>query len=1411
MIRKNIKYLLLLIPLAFTIGFSSWIIMYSFEFGPVYKKNYVSELFLLDYDHVYDNQYYLPQPITPIDQSCLSYKYKIKNSSSDFINVDIENNIGPKDAGSYEVIITVSGYDHDTDPDTPEINGDCKVRLEITPKQIKILNKEFSIKHNIADETNVKCDPWWQSVQSYIKSKIKIVDKNNVEIPNTEIASADIKFTGMHNGVFYYGDVGQIGNSLINKTSNDMIGSTYISNISLIDDIANNYEFIDGNVITIKYKTVSLGGDLYTIEDAIAQGSGNMTLLGGKLDGMVNSYVKTCFSLVLDTKEYTISSNRNLLIPYNSSGTELTRNRKDSTNVVYSVLYIPKNIVLNISSAKVTVASYITQGGLVRDRGVIFNKGDINLINSTFNSYGFTKGDGMLNVDKDSTVVDVFRLYDWPGADEALTLKDSNAFPVNQWSVHNVSCSITFHKDSVFKAISFLVVLSIVGLDIDDVFIIGKSNTEQCLFRPSSLSTQDDYIVKQTTINNDSISTHNQVYGQKDSIYINGFYEDKSVKVSATGYSFVTSTSIAIPLSYFDIYVSSGQLDLSNSSYIAQNETANITVSPNAILNITGDAYVALLGTSKLTLKGVLKGNGYFGGLIQTDVENASIEVSHLNVDSIIVKTGTTTVATKTQVSKALVIENDIPSDTEKELTSGTVYISTVSNNKGYFEGYPSNLVTTYSITYILNGDFNNGLSETETVTTTQSFISINESYIINLDSLSNSFSSSFFNEKHLFYEINNWYLDSSFKDESLFSEVTLTKANSTLTLYAKWVEKPITFFYIVEYMNSTTKEKQNINALVNIDNPMSSIYISTFNSVNSIKITSTVNYDNKHFDGWYIGNAVNETYKIGNTLTKEQFLYYIENSGYDVIYLYCLFTDYKKYNIVFQNVETGVTLPNYTTLYGNENLSLPIVTSYNDNPSIMNYYAYWSFVSFIDPLDNPIDDETYIINNIRVDTLISNIELFNAKQTDDNKKVNISDTIYVYGKLKKKEYTVNYYKLDTAASGIYNTYYYAKNSNCYAISRDNNFYIANNNDDTRTYYIFNNWIINVDGQNKNINPGDKIELSDSYTISVYSNCSIEYIQYKITIGTLSNSTLTLDDKSVKKDEFFWVKSGDSIKLTVTANSNYKSPKIVIGNNEYDNTVTITVESPFTIETNATYNGCIAIGTLITLANGTQKKVEDLSYNDNLLVFNHYTGDLESVPISLMLTDVTELTLYNVVYLYFSNGEVLKIIGDHSFFSVTYNKYININEFVASDYIHTNFLSLDDNKLEVVELVDVQIIYEYTIPYSIVTYKHLTCFTNSILTGYPYSDYLLNVFNFNQINFQYDLEKIDQDIEKYGIISYDEFNSILSSYGLSDIISYYEFDLFNLQYINITIGKGLITWDDAFIIFEVFKDAILIT
>lgn len=212
-------------------------------------------------------------------------------------------------------------------------------------------------------------------------------------------------------------------------------------------------------------------------------------------------------------------------------------------------------------------------------------------------------------------------------------------------------------------------------------------------------------------------------------------------------------------------------------------------------------------------------------------------------------------------------------------------------------------------------------------------------------------------------------------------------------------------------------------------------------------------------------------------------------------------------------------------------------------------------------------------------------------------------------------------------------------------------------------------------------------------------------------------------------------------------------------------------------------NACIASGTFITLADGSQKLVELLTGDEMLLVWNMYTGTFDSAPI--LCIDSDPLSVYEVIQLSFSDGTTVDVISEHGFFDVDLNKYVYLDEH-AADYIGHCFLKQGANGMAQVTLEDVEVVQESTTAYSPVTYGHLCYFVNGMLSMPGGIDGLFNIFEVDPETMTYDAEAMAADIEKYGLYTYEELNALVP---VPEVM----FDAVNGQYLKVAVGKGIIT------------------
>lgn len=135
---------------------------------------------------------------------------------------------------------------------------------------------------------------------------------------------------------------------------------------------------------------------------------------------------------------------------------------------------------------------------------------------------------------------------------------------------------------------------------------------------------------------------------------------------------------------------------------------------------------------------------------------------------------------------------------------------------------------------------------------------------------------------------------------------------------------------------------------------------------------------------------------------------------------------------------------------------------------------------------------------------------------------------------------------------------------------------------------------------------------------------------------------------------------------------------------------------------------CFVEGTQITLADGNTKSVEDISYDDELLVWDFYNGKYATAKPFWIMRPAVARYYYKITL---SNGDTVKLVGSggncHRVFSVTQNKFIYATQCVGDDIYTEKGIF----KLVTCERVDEVVNY-----YNLKTEKYHNCFANGILT-----------------------------------------------------------------------------------------------
>ena len=275
---------------------------------------------------------------------------------------------------------------------------------------------------------------------------------------------------------------------------------------------------------------------------------------------------------------------------------------------------------------------------------------------------------------------------------------------------------------------------------------------------------------------------------------------------------------------------------------------------------------------------------------------------------------------------------------------------------------------------------------------------------------------------------------------------------------------------------------------------------------------------------------------------------------------------------------------------------------------------------------------------------------------------------------------------------------------------------------------------------------------------------------------------------------YSWNFDTATMRLTVKVTSKDKKGTIYI-------TVTDNVyESKVTVSKSWSSKSCVADGTLITLADGTQKAVEDLTGDEMLLVWNFMTGSFDVAPI--LCIDHDDATSYEVISLHFSDGTRVKVISEHGFFDTTLGKYVYLDRDAAA-YIGHSFIKHETvngvMKSTEVVLTKVTLAEEYTSAWSPVTYGHLCLFVDGMLSMPGGLEGLFNIFEVDVSAMRYDEQAMQRDIETYGLFTYEELASLIP-------IPEELFDAVPCAYLKVALGKGLTTIEELAEMFMLYAE-----
>ena len=169
------------------------------------------------------------------------------------------------------------------------------------------------------------------------------------------------------------------------------------------------------------------------------------------------------------------------------------------------------------------------------------------------------------------------------------------------------------------------------------------------------------------------------------------------------------------------------------------------------------------------------------------------------------------------------------------------------------------------------------------------------------------------------------------------------------------------------------------------------------------------------------------------------------------------------------------------------------------------------------------------------------------------------------------------------------------------------------------------------------------------------------------------------------------------------------------------------VTGDINIVASAEDNQCLVEGTPILLADGTTKNIEDINYDDLLMVYDHENGGF-TYEYPVWIEKSKKASYYQKTT--FSDGSTLNTFGTHGVFSADLNKYVNVLN-VKEFHVGSNIIKFNSNRtMEIVTVTNIDYIKEDITYYYVASTRYYNVIANGFLTnnGIEFTSFL---YSFN--------------------------------------------------------------------------------
>lgn len=429
-------------------------------------------------------------------------------------------------------------------------------------------------------------------------------------------------------------------------------------------------------------------------------------------------------------------------------------------------------------------------------------------------------------------------------------------------------------------------------------------------------------------------------------------------------------------------------------------------------------------------------------------------------------------------------------------------------------------------------------------------------------------------------------------------------------------------------------------------------------------------------------------------------------------------------------------------------------------------------------------------IDNINVDELTISVDKdINASDKEipevGNVTLSINELNTVVG-----EAVLTWDRIDEGGSPIVNYYILLYNNDTGDVTN------YQTNSAVTTYNFSNlsagNYYAKVYGEDEAGNIGSTYCDSATNENGYCSKSSVTLLKWEYTV-TYNLSNLQHDDKTTTTEVAILNHSYETT-LQLTNSNNYTLPSsvtITMGDvtlksgtdytyssssgiiviNKVTNDVTITASAS---------SNCLIEGTKIMLADGSYKNIEDIRYDDLLMVFDHENGGV-TYEYPIWVEEGKETTKYQRTT--FSDGSILNTFGPHGVYSVDLKRYISVTD-DDNFNVGTKIIKIDNTgNVSEVMVSKIETIYDN------VKYYHVssTRFHNTIANNFLTTDGTL--ITSNMFSFDDDLtwsDERDEFLKQNDLFHYEDWKEyfpqhIFKGFRMAEAKNIYNKGLLNIE------------------------------